>query len=68
MSSHIDRLLLIGQMLSNVAYNWKQRRGYVLTQKDCEDLADMQRSWDAAKNAYREENDELLDDTTGKRK
>lgn len=40
--------LAAGSMLANVAFNWAQRPGYVLTAEDCEMLRTLQREWDAA--------------------
>lgn len=58
MSMHVDRLLFIGGLLSNVAFNWKQRPGYVLTEHDCAELEGLQRQWDAARNDYRASTEE----------
>jgi hypothetical protein len=40
-----------GYRLSNMAYNWSQCPGYVLTASDCANLADLVKAWDVATSA-----------------
>lgn len=42
------KLLDIGQQFSNVAFNWSQNVGRVLTEADCAMLKKLQREWDDA--------------------
>ena len=47
----LDRLLLAGQRLSNVAFNLAQGRG--LRAEDSKLLDDMRKEWDAAQRDYK---------------
>lgn len=38
----------VGALLANVAFNWAQRPGHVLTERDCAMLKKMQADWDEA--------------------
>lgn len=51
--TEITHVLTIGQQLSNVAFNWAQNEGRVLTAADCAMLADVRRQWDEAAAALR---------------
>jgi hypothetical protein len=42
---------LAGAQLANVAFNWSQQMGYVLTSDDCMMLDKLRREWDANSNA-----------------
>ena len=42
----LQPLLNTAAQFSNIAYNWSQRPGYVLTQRDCEMLDKLRRAHD----------------------
>jgi hypothetical protein len=41
-------LRAVGAQLSNVAFNWSQRPGYVITESDCAMLRELREAWDGA--------------------
>lgn len=47
----VDATKQIGAELANVAYNWAQSPGRILTLQDCEMLKELSERWDAAAKA-----------------
>lgn len=48
-----DAILRAGTVLSNIAHNWAQCPGKLLTQTECRSLNEWQVAWDAAVSQYR---------------
>ncbi len=49
----ITQIIIAGQQLSNVAFNWAQSEGRVLTAADCAMLKKLHQQWDEAVTAAR---------------
>ena len=67
MSPKLDTLISVGNQLSNLAFNLKQRPGHELTESECAAFADLQQRWDAARYALREEAASCGDSNGGER-
>jgi hypothetical protein len=67
MTHHLDELMrqVPGTELSNVAFNWAQHPGYVLTQADCDMLHSLRLRYDAARTALRTAIAKALDEARG---
>jgi hypothetical protein len=67
MTHHLDELMrqVPGTELANVAFNWAQAPGYVLTQADCDMLHGLRLRYDAARTALRTAIAKALDEARG---